>query len=136
MTSPKRKIVRFQTLATMVLLGNAPPQLFADIAWALRWLSHAGYMPGTGWENPDASDPQVKARAQFLSLMLTACYRGPDYLEATISVPGYDGWLSVAEWITMTTQLYNDGEFGKAHKIAVFLNENCAVIPVDCPRLD
>ena len=112
------------------------PMNRGDIAWALHWLSHAAYVPGSGWENPQASDPQVKARAQFLSLMLTACYRGSDYTDATISVPGHDGWLSVAEWITMVTELYNAGEFMDAHSIAVHLNENCAVIPVECPELD
>ncbi len=98
-----------------------------DLEWALHWLSYGAYDPDTDeFTNPEASNPQVKARGQLLALLLTACYK-EDYIGAIISVPGYDyGMKTISEWISQIISEYNEGHFNVVHEIANYLNEHCA----------
>jgi hypothetical protein len=98
-----------------------------DLKWALHWLSYGAYKPGTGWNNPESSDPKVKARGQLISLMLTSCYKGDSYTNALIKID--DSVKTVAEWTADAIEFYNDGDYAKAHMIAVTLNETCARNP-------
>lgn len=111
----------------------SPPWSREDLRWALHWLSYGAYeLDGTwGWTTPEASDPQVKARAQLLALLLTTCYKGPAYTGALIAVPGYDGLMTVADWIHRVIRYYNAGLYDDAYEIANYLNEHCALSPVD-----
>lgn len=95
------------------------------LEWALHWLSYGAYKPGEGWTNPEASDPQVKARAQLLALLLTACYKGSVYTSADLSVPGYNGLKTISDWIEYIIAHYNNDHYKIVYEIANYLNENC-----------
>ena len=112
------------------------PSDVTDLKWALHWLSYGAYQPGTNsWDNPDASNPLTKARAQLLSLLLTACYKGTNYTDAWISVPGYNVWSTVSEWIEEIFYHYNMGHYKIVYKLANYLNENCALNYIEGQQL-
>ncbi len=105
------------------------PAVDADLEWALHWLSYGEWDPiEDDWTKPKAKNPQVKARGQLLALLLTACYRGTEYTDASISVPGYNNgeWQTVLNWISDIIGYYNEGDYDGAHYIANYLNEHCA----------
>ena len=101
-----------------------------DLEYALHWLSYGAYQPkegaGTGaWTKPSASDPKVKARAQLLALLLTACYKGSTYTDAWITMPGSVTWKAVSDWISEIICKYNMN-YLLVYAMANYLNEHCA----------
>ena len=106
----------------------------AGLKWALHWLSYGAYVPSVGWTNGDASNPIVKARAQLLALMLTACYKGANYLDAWIYVPGVPGHaqpMTISDWISYIIGQYNADHYKDVYYIANYLNNHCAMLPID-----
>lgn len=105
-----------------------------DLEWGLHWLSYGAYNPDTGeWTKPEAKNATVKARAQLLALLLTACYKGSDYTDAWLMVEGYEGlgWQKVSDWISYIIFQYNAADYKAVYDIANYLNEHCALLPVD-----
>ncbi len=106
-----------------------------DLEYALHWLSYGAYQPkegsGTGtWTRPNARDPKVKARAQLLALLLTACYKGSNYKDAWATMPGSDTWQKISDWILQIIYEYNNN-YLLVYEMASYLNENYALLPVD-----
>jgi len=108
--------------------GISSPAGDTELEWALHWLTYGAYDPGIGWTTPEASDPQVKARAQLLALLLTACYKGLDYTDAWIWVPQYGGWATISQCMDDVINHYNLGHYGFAYYIGSYLNEHCALL--------
>jgi len=103
-----------------------------DINWAYIWLSYGKTQPAL-----KANDAKVKARAQLLALMLTACHKGSDYTDAWFSVPGYGGPMPISDWIRQVIRRYNAGQYKAVYKIAVYLNQNCGLLPLnDCCHIN
>jgi len=73
----------------------------------------------------DASDMELKARAQILSLLLTAQLYDPDYSESMVYLPdvGDGAWIGTMEdAIAHILQLYIDGNYAAAQELADYLN--------------
>ena len=112
--------------------GISKPIDNVDLKWALHWLSYGAYDPTTnGFTLPEASNSTVKARAQLLALLLTACYKGSSYTNGLITIPGYDGPHPISYWIDLIIGYYNSGDYETVYYLANYLNEHCALSPVD-----